>query len=119
MLNKVGKFDDKIYLSSLTLLTRIRMLVAGILDKKAKIMVASCCSVIRTAITAMRPSHQYVIQQRVERAKQVLKQGKTSVCKVATLMASPSTSHFNRHFRRLTGVKQQKKNVKRSTLKLG
>jgi AraC family transcriptional regulator len=50
-----------------------------------------------------------VIQQRVERAKQLLKQGKMSVCEVAIAYGFTHQSHFNRHFRRLTGVKQQKR----------
>jgi len=37
----------------------------------------------------------------------ILKQGKTSVCKVA-IACKLLANHFNRHFRRLTGVKQQK-----------
>jgi len=51
----------------------------------------------------MRSPHQYVIQQGVERAKQVLKQGRRAFVKWRSPVAS-SQSHFNRHFRRLTGV---------------
>ncbi|MBD0390270.1 MAG: helix-turn-helix transcriptional regulator [Nostoc sp. C3-bin3] len=48
--------------------------------------------------------HQYVIRQRVERAKQLLKQGKMSICEVAIACGFTHQSHLNRHFKRLTGV---------------
>lgn len=53
--------------------------------------------------TGMSP-HQYVIQQRVERAKQLLRQGKMSISEVAIACGFTHQSHLNRHFKRLTGV---------------
>ncbi|MGB3267531.1 MAG: AraC family transcriptional regulator, partial [Microcoleus sp.] len=48
--------------------------------------------------------HQYVIQQRVERAKQLLLQGKMSLSEIAIACGFTHQSHLNRHFKRLTGV---------------
>lgn len=48
--------------------------------------------------------HQYVIQQRVERAKQLLLQGKMSLSEIAMACGFSHQSHLNRHFKRLTGV---------------
>ena len=48
--------------------------------------------------------HQYVIQQRVERAKQLLLQGKMSLSEIAMACGFTHQSHLNRHFKRLTGV---------------
>lgn len=48
--------------------------------------------------------HQYVIQQRVERAKQLLLQGKMSLAEIAIACGFSHQSHLNRHFKRLTGV---------------
>ncbi|MBD1811972.1 AraC family transcriptional regulator [Microcoleus vaginatus DQ-U2] len=48
--------------------------------------------------------HQYVIQQRVERAKQLLLQGKMSLAEIAIACGFTHQSHLNRHFKRLTGV---------------
>lgn len=48
--------------------------------------------------------HQYVIQQRVERAKQLLKQGGMSLSEVAITCGFTHQSHLHRHFKRLTGV---------------
>ena len=48
--------------------------------------------------------HQYVIQQRVERAKQLLRQGKMSIAEIAIACGFTHQSHLNRHFKRLTGV---------------
>lgn len=48
--------------------------------------------------------HQYVIQQRVERAKQLLKEKKMSICEVAIACGFTHQSHLNRHFKRLAGV---------------
>ncbi|NEQ26925.1 MAG: helix-turn-helix transcriptional regulator, partial [Microcoleus sp. SIO2G3] len=53
--------------------------------------------------TGLSP-HQYVIQQRVERAKQLLLQGKMSIANVAQVCGFTHQSHLNRHFKRLTGV---------------
>ncbi|HEY9609371.1 AraC family transcriptional regulator [Allocoleopsis sp.] len=48
--------------------------------------------------------YQYVIQQRVERAKQLLMQGKMSIAEVAQTCGFTHQSHLNRHFKRITGV---------------
>lgn len=48
--------------------------------------------------------HQYVIQQRVERAKQLLRQGNLSISDIAIACGFAHQSHLNRHFKRLTGV---------------
>jgi AraC family transcriptional regulator len=48
--------------------------------------------------------HQYIIQQRVERAKQLLLQGKMSLAEIAIACGFSNQSHLNRHFKRLTGV---------------
>lgn len=48
--------------------------------------------------------HQYVIQCRVERAKQLLQQGKMSIGEIAIACGFSHQSHLNRHFKRLTGV---------------
>ena len=48
--------------------------------------------------------HQYVIRQRVERAKQLLKDGKLGIAEVAIACGFTHQSHLNRHFKRLTGV---------------
>ncbi|MEG4045724.1 AraC family transcriptional regulator [Microcoleus sp. Pol17_C1] len=48
--------------------------------------------------------YQYVIQQRVERAKQLLCQGKMSLSEIAIACGFSHHSHLNRHFKRLTGV---------------
>lgn len=48
--------------------------------------------------------HQYVIQQRVDRAKQLLLQGKMSLSEIAIACGFSHQSHLNRHFKRITGV---------------
>ncbi|MBW4644530.1 MAG: AraC family transcriptional regulator [Goleter apudmare HA4340-LM2] len=48
--------------------------------------------------------HQYVIQQRVERAKQLLLQGKLSIADTALVCGFAHQSHLYRHFKRLTGI---------------
>ena len=48
--------------------------------------------------------HQYVLQQRVERAKQLLKQHQASIADVALQCGFTNQSHLNRHFKRLTGI---------------
>ncbi len=53
--------------------------------------------------TGLSP-HQYVIQQRVERAKQLLKRGKLSIAETAIACGFNHQSHLHRHFKRLTGV---------------
>lgn len=53
--------------------------------------------------TGLSP-YQYVIQQRVERAKQLLLKGKLSISAIAIACGFTHQSHLNRHFKRLTGV---------------
>ncbi|HAJ62989.1 MAG TPA: AraC family transcriptional regulator [Cyanobacteria bacterium UBA8543] len=48
--------------------------------------------------------HQYLIQQRVERAKQLLQKGGMSLGAVAIACGFTHQSHLHRHFKRLTGV---------------
>ncbi len=48
--------------------------------------------------------HQYVIRQRVERAKLLLKDGTMEIREVAIACGFTHQSHLNRHFKRLTGV---------------
>jgi AraC family transcriptional regulator len=48
--------------------------------------------------------YQYVIQQRVERAKQLLHEGNLSLSDIAIACGFTHQSHLNRHFKRVTGV---------------
>ncbi|MBI4781622.1 MAG: helix-turn-helix transcriptional regulator [Oscillatoriophycideae cyanobacterium NC_groundwater_1537_Pr4_S-0.65um_50_18] len=52
--------------------------------------------------------HQYVIRQRVERAKLLLKDGKMGITEVAIACGFTHQSHLNRHFKRLTGLTPKK-----------
>jgi AraC family transcriptional regulator len=45
-----------------------------------------------------------VIQQRVERAKELLLQGRMAIADIALACGFSHQSHLNRHFKRLTGV---------------
>ncbi len=47
--------------------------------------------------------HQYVIQQRVERAKHLLLHSRLSIAEIAAHVGFADQSHLNRHFKRLTG----------------
>jgi AraC family transcriptional regulator len=53
--------------------------------------------------TGLSP-HQYVIQQRVERAKQLLLRGEMRIADVAQACGFTHQSHLTRHFKRLTGM---------------
>jgi AraC family transcriptional regulator len=53
--------------------------------------------------TGLSP-HQYLIQQRLERAKQLLKQREMTIGEVAISCGFTHQSHLHRHFKRLTGV---------------
>jgi AraC family transcriptional regulator len=53
--------------------------------------------------TGLAP-HQYVIQCRVERAKQLLLQGKLTIAEIAYRVGFANQSHLNRHFKRVLGV---------------
>ncbi|NEZ54429.1 helix-turn-helix transcriptional regulator [Adonisia turfae] len=48
--------------------------------------------------------HQYIIQQRVERAKQLLLQNQMTIADIALACGFTHQSHLNRHFKGLTGV---------------
>ena len=48
--------------------------------------------------------HQYVIKQRVERAKQHLLEGQLTIAEVALTVGFAHQSHLNRHFKRWVGV---------------
>jgi AraC family transcriptional regulator len=48
--------------------------------------------------------HQYVLQQRVERAKQLLKETKLSVMEIALLCGFSSHSHLGKWFRQHIGM---------------
>ena len=48
--------------------------------------------------------HQYVIQQRVERAKRLLREGKLAIADIALAVGFAHQSHLNRHFKRWVGV---------------
>jgi AraC family transcriptional regulator len=52
--------------------------------------------------------HQYLIRQRVERAKLLLKDGKMGILEVAIACGFTHQSHLNRHFKRLTGMTPKK-----------
>ncbi len=53
--------------------------------------------------TGMSP-HRYLMQQRIERAKQLLKQPELTVTHIAYKCGFANQSHFARYFRRYTGV---------------
>lgn len=48
--------------------------------------------------------HQYVIQQRVEKAKQLIKENKMSTAEIAIACGFANQSHLHRHFKHMTGV---------------
>ncbi|AFY53702.1 DNA-binding domain-containing protein, AraC-type [Rivularia sp. PCC 7116] len=48
--------------------------------------------------------HKYVIRCRIERAQELLKQGKLSIAEIANSVGFVDQSHLNRHFKRLLGI---------------
>ncbi|MBV6627060.1 MAG: helix-turn-helix transcriptional regulator [Rivularia sp. (in: Bacteria)] len=48
--------------------------------------------------------HKYVIRCRIERAKELLKQGKLSIAEIAKSVGFVDQSHLNRHFKRTLGI---------------
>jgi AraC family transcriptional regulator len=48
--------------------------------------------------------HQYVIQQRIKRSQELLKNQKLTIADVAKIVGFVDQSHFHRHFKRLVGV---------------
>jgi len=53
--------------------------------------------------TGLTP-HQYVISQRIERAKELLQQTQMTVTEIAYLLGFSTPAHFTHHFRRKTGI---------------
>ncbi|MEM7773782.1 MAG: AraC family transcriptional regulator [Cyanobacteria bacterium P01_A01_bin.37] len=53
--------------------------------------------------TGLTP-HQYLIQQRVERAKRLLMEGKLAIADIALAVGFTHQSHLNRHFKRWVGT---------------
>jgi AraC family transcriptional regulator len=52
--------------------------------------------------------HQYVVQQRIERAKTLMTMEKGSIAEIAGLVGFADQSHFTRHFKRIVGVTPKK-----------
>lgn len=50
------------------------------------------------------PVYQYVIERRIERAQQLLKQGNLAIADVALAVGFANQSQFTRHFKRIVGV---------------
>jgi AraC family transcriptional regulator len=50
------------------------------------------------------PPHQYVILRRVERARQLLRDGDLSLAEVAACTGFSDQSQFSHHFKRIVGV---------------
>lgn len=48
--------------------------------------------------------YQYIIQQRVEQAKQLLKRNNMNICEISVACGFSHQSHLNRHFKRLVGT---------------
>jgi AraC family transcriptional regulator len=48
--------------------------------------------------------HQYVIQQRIKRARELLKKQELTIADVAKIVGFVDQSHFHRHFKRLVGI---------------
>lgn len=48
--------------------------------------------------------YQYVLQQRMEKAKELLKQGKYMIAEIALLVGCTDQSRFTRHFKKYVGV---------------
>jgi len=48
--------------------------------------------------------HQYVLQQRIERSKQLLKQNELSIAEIALLCGFKNQSHLTTLFRKFTGM---------------
>jgi AraC family transcriptional regulator len=48
--------------------------------------------------------HQYVINQRLERARELLKKTNMSITEIAYLLGFSTPAHFTHHFRRKTGI---------------
>lgn len=73
--------------------------------------------------TGLTP-YQYIIQQRIERAKQLLVQDNHSIVDVALQVGFANQSHFCQRFRRITGVsprtyRRLQENIGPSTIQHG
>lgn len=55
-------------------------------------------------LSAGTTPHQYVMRQRVEQAKQLLREGQVTLLEVANLTGFETQSHFTSVFRRLVGI---------------
>jgi AraC family transcriptional regulator len=53
--------------------------------------------------TGLTP-HQYVISQRIERAKELLQKTQMTITEIAYLLGFSTPAHFTHHFRRKTGI---------------
>ncbi|MBO0754287.1 MAG: helix-turn-helix transcriptional regulator [Bradyrhizobiaceae bacterium] len=60
------------------------------------------CSAFKEAMG--RPPHQYLIEQRIERARTLLQHPGLSLTEVALTLGFNSQSHLNSHFRRIVGL---------------
>lgn len=60
------------------------------------------CRIFKQSIGT--PPHQYLIQQRIEKAKQLLEQGNDAIADIAYQCGFKSQSHLNRHFKQQTGI---------------
>jgi AraC family transcriptional regulator len=54
------------------------------------------------------PPYKYVLQQRIDRAKQLLKQSEQSISDIALDCGFANQSHLNRHFTKLVGITPKK-----------
>jgi AraC family transcriptional regulator len=59
--------------------------------------------------------YQYLLQQRIERAKQLLKEGDRSIMDIALLCGFNSHSHLSKQFRQLTGITPKQYRVGQSS----
>jgi len=60
------------------------------------------CSAFKQAMG--KPPHQYLIEQRVQRARQLLQKHDLSLTDIALTVGFNSQSHLNDHFRRILGI---------------
>lgn len=63
--------------------------------------------------TGLAP-YQYVVQQRVERAKQLLRQQNLTIADIALLCGFANQSHFTKLFRQVTGLTPKQYQTDRS-----
>ena len=63
---------------------------------------AHFCRAFRTS--AGMPTHQYIVQRRIDRAKTLLTEHKMSIAEIALAVGFGDQSHLTTHFRRLVGT---------------